>query len=92
MPMTLLPVSVLPVTELSVVYVLYRSALHTVQIPAILVFPSWRPHDHPSVLVMPSSNPQLEADINAALLHPMVTKPPLIQPRPITILKTCRGT
>lgn len=74
------------------VCVLCRAALHAVQLPVVLVFPSWRPHDRPSVLLMPGGNPQLVADINTALLHPMVTKLLLVQPRPLTFLNTCTGT
>lgn len=47
------------------------AALHAVQLPAVLVFPSWRTHGHPSALPVPSSAPQLVADVSAALLHPM---------------------
>lgn len=79
-------------SKLLVVYVLGRAALHTVQLPVVLVFPSWRTHDQPSVLPMPSSALQLVADINAALLHPMVIKLPRVHPPPFTILNTFTGT
>lgn len=85
--------SVFQVYELFAVYVLCRAALHAVQLPAVLVFPSWRTHGHPSALPVPSSAPQLVADVSAALLHPMVIKLLPLQPQPfVTVLKTFRGT
>lgn len=85
--------SVFQVYELFAVYVLCRAALHAVQLPAVLVFPSWRTHGHPSALPVPSSAPQLVADVSAALLHPMVIKLLPLQTQPfVTVLKTFRGT
>ncbi|KAM7375344.1 hypothetical protein PAMA_014445 [Pampus argenteus] len=46
------------------------AADHTVDLPAVLVFPSWRTHTHPSTLPL-SSAEELLSHINTALLHPL---------------------
>ncbi|KAM9836084.1 thioredoxin domain-containing protein 16 [Aulostomus maculatus] len=43
----------------------------TVDLPAVLVFPSWRTHTRPSVMFLSSSAEELISDINTALLHPL---------------------
>ncbi|XP_028256723.1 thioredoxin domain-containing protein 16 isoform X2 [Parambassis ranga] len=43
----------------------------TVDLPAVLVFPSWRTHTLPSTLPVPSTAEELLTHINAVLLHPM---------------------
>ncbi|XP_005948277.1 thioredoxin domain-containing protein 16 isoform X1 [Haplochromis burtoni] len=47
------------------------AADHTVDLPAVLVFPSWRTHTHPFTLPASSSAEELLTHINTALLHPM---------------------
>ncbi|XP_030602993.1 thioredoxin domain-containing protein 16 isoform X2 [Archocentrus centrarchus] len=47
------------------------AADRTIDLPAVLVFPSWRTHAHPSTLPASSSAEELLTHINAALLHPM---------------------
>ncbi|XP_071782536.2 thioredoxin domain-containing protein 16 [Centroberyx gerrardi] len=42
---------------------------HTVDLPVVLVFPSWRTHTHPSPLPLSSSAEELLTRINTALLH-----------------------
>ncbi|XP_008299682.1 thioredoxin domain-containing protein 16 isoform X2 [Stegastes partitus] len=42
-----------------------------VDLPAVLVFPSWRTHTHPSALPASSSAEELLTHINTARLHPM---------------------
>uniref|UniRef100_A0AAQ5YSA6 Thioredoxin domain-containing protein n=2 Tax=Amphiprion ocellaris TaxID=80972 RepID=A0AAQ5YSA6_AMPOC len=42
-----------------------------VDLPAMLVFPSWRTHTHPSTLPVSSSAEELLTHITTALLHPM---------------------
>lgn len=44
---------------------------HKVDLPAVLVFPSWRTDDSPSVLPLPSSAAELMAHLNTALLQPV---------------------
>ncbi|XP_042369210.1 thioredoxin domain-containing protein 16 [Plectropomus leopardus] len=46
-------------------------AEHTVDLPAVLVFPSWRTHTHPSILSVSTSAEELLSHINTALLHPL---------------------
>ncbi|XP_022602210.1 thioredoxin domain-containing protein 16 [Seriola dumerili] len=46
------------------------AADHTVDLPAVLVFPSWRTHTRPSTLPV-SSAEELLTHINTALLHPV---------------------
>ncbi|XP_042261401.1 thioredoxin domain-containing protein 16 isoform X1 [Thunnus maccoyii] len=47
------------------------AADHTVDLPVVLVFPSWRTHTHPSKLPLFSSAGELLSHINTALLHPL---------------------
>ncbi|KAF1371668.1 hypothetical protein PFLUV_G00270840 [Perca fluviatilis] len=47
------------------------AAEHSVDLPAVLVFPSWRTHTHPSALPVSSSAEELLSHINTALLHPL---------------------
>lgn len=42
---------------------------HKVDLPAVLVFPSWQTDDSPSVLPLPSSAAELMAHLNTALLQ-----------------------
>lgn len=44
---------------------------HKVDLPAVLVFPSWQTDDSPSVLPLPSSATELMAHLNTALLQTM---------------------
>lgn len=44
---------------------------HTVDLPAVLAFPPWRTHSHPSKLPAFSSAEELLTHINTALIHPM---------------------
>ncbi|XP_035533559.1 thioredoxin domain-containing protein 16 [Morone saxatilis] len=44
---------------------------HTVDLPAVFVFPSWRTHTHPSTLSVSTSAEELLSHINTALLHPL---------------------
>ncbi|XP_072319726.1 thioredoxin domain-containing protein 16 [Eucyclogobius newberryi] len=50
---------------------LKRASDHKADLPAVLVFPSWRRDRSPSVLPLPSSAEELTADINTALLQPV---------------------
>nr|XP_019960168.1 PREDICTED: thioredoxin domain-containing protein 16-like [Paralichthys olivaceus] len=47
------------------------AADHTVDLPAVLAFPSWKTHTRPSALPVSSSAKELLTHINTALLHPM---------------------
>uniref|UniRef100_A0A4W6DZL2 Thioredoxin domain containing 16 n=1 Tax=Lates calcarifer TaxID=8187 RepID=A0A4W6DZL2_LATCA len=47
------------------------AADHAVDLPAVLVFPSWRTHTRPSSLPVSSTAEELLTHINMALLHPM---------------------
>ncbi|XP_049918948.1 thioredoxin domain-containing protein 16 isoform X2 [Epinephelus moara] len=47
------------------------AAEHTVDLPALLVFPSWKTHTHPSILSLSTSAEELLSHINTALLHPL---------------------
>ncbi|KAA8579536.1 hypothetical protein FQN60_006629 [Etheostoma spectabile] len=51
--------------------VLGLAAEHAVDLPAVLVFPSWRTHTHPSTLPVSHSAEELLSHINTALLHPL---------------------
>ncbi|KAM9334011.1 thioredoxin domain-containing protein 16 [Symphorus nematophorus] len=44
---------------------------HTVDLPAVFVFPSWRTHTQPSTLSVSTSAEELLSHINTALLHPL---------------------
>ncbi|XP_058509542.1 thioredoxin domain-containing protein 16 isoform X1 [Solea solea] len=44
---------------------------HTVDLPVVLVFPSWRTHTYPSKLSVSSSAEELLAHISTALLNPV---------------------
>uniref|UniRef100_H3BX08 Thioredoxin domain containing 16 n=1 Tax=Tetraodon nigroviridis TaxID=99883 RepID=H3BX08_TETNG len=46
------------------------AAEHSVHLPAVFVFPSWRTHT-PTVLPMPRLTEELLSQVNTALLHPM---------------------
>ncbi|XP_026218596.1 thioredoxin domain-containing protein 16 isoform X2 [Anabas testudineus] len=43
----------------------------TVDLPAVLVFPSWKKYTHPTMLSVSSSAEELLTHIDTALLHPM---------------------
>ncbi|XP_062270401.1 thioredoxin domain-containing protein 16 [Scomber scombrus] len=47
------------------------AAEHTMDLPAVLVFPSWRTHSHPSTLPLFPSAEELLSHINTALQHPL---------------------
>ncbi|XP_044044135.1 thioredoxin domain-containing protein 16 isoform X1 [Siniperca chuatsi] len=47
------------------------AAEHIVELPAVLVFPSWRTHTHPSTLPVSTSAEDLLSHIHTALLHPL---------------------
>ncbi|XP_070786853.1 thioredoxin domain-containing protein 16 [Enoplosus armatus] len=47
------------------------AAEHIVDLPAVLVFPSWRTHTHPSTVPVSTSADDLLSHINTALLHPL---------------------
>ncbi|XP_062237025.1 thioredoxin domain-containing protein 16 [Platichthys flesus] len=47
------------------------AADHTVDLPAVLAFPSWRTPTRPSMLPVASSAKELLSHIHTALLHPM---------------------
>ncbi|XP_074482871.1 thioredoxin domain-containing protein 16 [Sebastes fasciatus] len=47
------------------------AAEHNVDLPALLVFPSWGTHTRPSTLPVSSCPKELVSHINAALLHPL---------------------
>lgn len=51
-----------------------RAAEHSVDLPAVFVFPSWRMHTA-TILPMSASVEELLSCINTALLHSMVIKP-----------------
>lgn len=53
---------------------LCRAKEHAVDLPAMLLFPSWRTHTCPSTLSLPNTAEELLSRINTALLHPMVIK------------------
>lgn len=59
---------------LNVACLLCRAAEHTVDLPAVLVFPSWRKHTRPSTLSVSTSAEELLSHINTALLHPLVNQ------------------
>lgn len=47
------------------------AAEHSVELPAVFVFPSWKTHTHPSALSVPTSAEELALHIDTALLQPM---------------------
>ncbi|XP_038573258.1 thioredoxin domain-containing protein 16 [Micropterus salmoides] len=47
------------------------AAEHTVDLPAVLVFPSWRTNTRPSKLPVSTSAEDMLSHINTALLHPL---------------------
>ncbi|XP_068612412.1 thioredoxin domain-containing protein 16 [Brachionichthys hirsutus] len=47
------------------------AAEHSLDLPAVFVFPSWRTDTYPSTLSVATSADELLSDINAALLHPL---------------------
>ncbi|KAI3366068.1 hypothetical protein L3Q82_009884, partial [Scortum barcoo] len=47
------------------------AAEHAVDLPAVLVFPSWKTHTRPSTLPLSTSAEELLSQINTALLHPL---------------------
>lgn len=58
---------------IEVACLLCRAADHSVDLPALFVFPSWRMHT-PTVLPVPTSLKELLSNINTALLYPVVIK------------------
>ncbi|KAK1876585.1 Thioredoxin domain containing protein 16 [Dissostichus eleginoides] len=47
------------------------AAEHSMELPAVLVFPSWRTHTPPSTLPVSTSSEELLTHIHSALLHPL---------------------
>ncbi|XP_060888713.1 thioredoxin domain-containing protein 16 isoform X1 [Labrus mixtus] len=47
------------------------AAEHTVDLPGVFVFPSWRTQSRPSSLTLPTSVEELLTHIKSALLHPL---------------------
>ncbi|KAI4831341.1 hypothetical protein KUCAC02_000888 [Chaenocephalus aceratus] len=47
------------------------AAEHSMELPAVLVFPSWRAHTPPSTLPVSPSSEELLTHIHSALLHPL---------------------
>lgn len=52
--------------------VCFRAKNQNVDLPAVLVFPSWQTDTYPSVVALPSSAEKLIVHIKTALLHPVV--------------------